>query len=425
MKAIVRAANKLNLLTIRLNVHCKTSPAIIATRSFRSSAKCNWRAVAIRSKPFIVDRMKGRLLFAACNIAMLLVSPSVRAELEIETVAGTGQAGDNGREGPADKINIDQPFGLEFGPDGGLYICEVGQHRVRRLDLAGNRLTTVAGSGRRGYSGDAGPATEADLNEPYEVRFDTRGNLFFVEMRNCVVRRIDNQTGRISTVAGTGQPGYSGDGGPATEAQLRDPHSIAFDRQDRLYIADIGNHRIRRVNLKTGRIETIAGNGERKLPVEGSQAARRPILGPRALFIVGDDVWIALREGNSIWRLDLGDGVLHHEAGTGKKGYSGDGGPAIKATFDGPKGLALTAGGDVVIVDTENQAIRILKRMSGEISTLAGGGPDARGHAGDGGPAIKAKLDRPHGVCVGPDGSIYIGDTNNHRVRRIRTVQQP
>lgn len=366
--------------------------------------------------------MTSRLLFAACNVAMLFVAASVHGELEIATVAGTGQAGDNGREGPANEINIDQPFGVEFGPDGGLYICEVGRHRVRRLDLARNRLTTVAGSGRKGYSGDGGPATEADLNEPYEVRFDSRGNLFFVEMRNCVVRRVESHTGRISTVAGTGQPGYGGDGGPATEAQLRDPHSIAFDRQDRLYIADIGNHRIRRVDLKTGRIETIAGTGEKKLPGDGSQAVNGPILGPRALFIVGDDLWIALREGNSIWRLNLGDGLLHHEAGTGNKGYSGDGGPARNATFDGPKGIALTPGGDVVVVDTENQAIRIIKRMSGEIATLAGGGPDARGYAGDSGPAIKSKLDRPHGVCVGPDGSIYLGDTSNHRVRRIRAV---
>jgi streptogramin lyase len=339
--------------------------------------------------------------------------------MSIETVAGSAQAGDNGREGKATEINIDQPFGLEFGPDGGLYICEVGQHRVRRLDRDKGRLTTVAGSGRKGYAGDGGPAVEAELNEPYELRFDSQGNLFFVEMRNGTVRRVDTQTGRISTVAGNGQPGFGGDGGPATEAQLRDPHSIAFDRLNRLYIADIGNHRIRRVDQKTGRIETIVGNGDKKLPHDGSQATQQPILGPRALFIVGNDLWIALREGNSIWRLGLGDGTLHHEAGTGAKGYSGDAGPALTATFDGPKGIAVTADGDVVVVDTENNAIRVIKRSSGRIETVAGGGPATRGYAGDGGPAMKAKLDRPHGVCVGPDGSIYIGDTNNHRVRWI------
>jgi sugar lactone lactonase YvrE len=339
----------------------------------------------------------------------------------IETIAGTGQAGDNGREGRATEINIDQPFGLEFGPDGQLYICEVGQHRVRRLDLEQGRLATVAGSGHKGYAGDGGPATEADLNEPYEVRFDSQGNLYFVEMRNCTVRRVEKETGRISTVAGTGRPGFGGDGGPATEAQLRDPHSIAFDGSGRLYIADIGNHRIRRVDPKTGRIETIAGNGEKRLPREGSQALLQPLFGPRALFVLGDELWIALREGNSIWRLNLADGTLHHEAGTGAKGYSGDGGPALKATFDGPKGIALTGDGkELVVVDTENQVIRAVDLRLGRMQTLAGSGPQARGYAGDGGAATKAKLDRPHGVCVGPDGSIYVGDTNNHRVRRIR-----
>jgi sugar lactone lactonase YvrE len=240
-------------------------------------------------------------------------------------------------------------------------------------------------------------------------------------MRNCVVRRVDRQTGRISTVAGTGQPGFGGDGGPATAALLRDPHSIAFDSQDRLYIADIGNHRVRRVDLKTGLIETVAGNGERNLPRDEAQAKDEPIYGPRALFISGAALWIALREGNSIWVMNLQDGTLHHKAGTGQKGYSGDGGHALKARFDGPKGIALSPDGkNLAIVDTENQTIRGIDLHVGRIDILGGGGTTARGYAGDSGPAIKAKLDRPHGICFGPDGAIYIGDTNNHRVRRIK-----
>jgi streptogramin lyase len=267
-----------------------------------------------------------------------------QAELVIEIVAGTGQAGDNGREGAAGTVNIDQPFGVDFGPDGALYICEVGQHRIRRLDLAEKRLTTVVGSGRKGYSGDGGPAADADLNEPYEVRFDSQGNLFFVEMRNCVVRRVDKQTGRISTVAGSGRSGFGGDGGPATQSLLRDPHSIALDSDDRLYIADIGNHRIRRVDPKTGVIETFAGTGEKKLPHDLSRgheapAKNTPLFGPRALCISGKELWIALREGNSIWVINLEEGTLSHEAGTGEKGYSD--GDSFKATFDGPKGIAL------------------------------------------------------------------------------------
>lgn len=357
-----------------------------------------------------------RYLVLLC-LAALPIRPA-RAEWKIETVAGTGNSDDNGREGPAAEININQPFGVEFGPDGALYICEVGHHRVRRLDLNIRRLTTIAGSGRKGYAGDGGPAKDADLNEPYEVRFDHRGDLYFVEMRNCVVRRVERQTGRISTVAGTGQAGFGGDGAPATKALLRDPHSIAFDDRDHLFIADIGNHRIRRVDPQTGLIETIAGNGGKQLPKDGTRAAGQPILGPRALFVAGHDLWVALREGNSLWQLDLNDGTLHHKAGTGAKGFSGDGGPALKATFDGPKGIAV-ASDAVVVVDSENHAIRVVDIANGKIETIAGGGLGARGFLGDRGAASEVRFDRPHGICIGPDFSIYVGDTNNHRVRRI------
>ena len=366
-----------------------------------------------KMKRFSVAVLAGFLAFGALNTA--------QAAQEIETVAGTGQPGDNGREGPALETNVDQPFGVEFGPDGALYICEVGQHRVRRLDLTTGRLTTAAGAGRKGYAGDGGPAKEALLNEPYEVRFDAAGNMFFVEMQNHLVRRVDAKTQTISTVAGTGQPGYSGDGGPATKAALRTPHSIAFDAKGRLLIADIGNHRIRRVDLKGGTIESIAGNGEKQLPKDGDQARGAAIFGPRALAVRNEVVWVALREGNSVWRLEPGDKqdglIWRRAAGTGRKGY--EDGPAAEALFDGPKGIALDAKGNVYIVDTENNAIRVFDPRSGTIGTIAGLGPESAGYGGDGGPAAEARFDRPHGICIGPDGAIYIGDTLNHRVRRI------
>ncbi len=338
----------------------------------------------------------------------------------IETVAGAGQPGNNGDDGVATRLNVDQPFGVEVGPDGALYITEVGQHRVRRLDLKTGLLTTVAGSGKKGFAGDGGPATKALLNEPYEVRFDSQGNMVFVEMKNHVIRRVDRKTGIIATIAGTGTPGFSGDGGLATEASLREPHSIAIDESGRIYIADIGNHRIRRIDCQIGNIETIAGTGEKKLPISGTPAAGQPILGPRALALEGDSLWIALREGNSVWRLDLPSGIIHIIAGSGKRGFSGDGGNALEATFDGPKGIAVNRAGNLYVVDTENQAIREIDPKQGTIRTVAGQGPQARGYAGDGGPALAAKLDRPHGICAASDGSLYIGDTNNHRVRRLR-----
>src|SRR5262245_10390279 len=338
----------------------------------------------------------------------------------IETVAGTGKPENNGDRGPATKINIGDTFGVEIGPDGALYICEVHNHRVWRLDLKSRELTTVAGNGTKGYSGDGGPATKAQLNEPYEVRFDRAGNMLLVEMQNQLVRKVDAKTGVISTVAGTGKKGYGGDGGPATAALFSSPHSIALDAADNLYIADIANHRIRKVDAKTGIVTSIAGNGETKQPVDGQTADGNPMIGPRALFIDGNTLWIALREGHSVWRMDLRSGLLKHVAGTGQKGFTGDGGPAAKATFNGPKGIAIGPDKCVSVADTENHAIRKIDLRSGVISTVVGSGPNQKGASGDGGPATSATMDRPHGICLGPDGALYIGDTLNHRVRRVK-----
>ncbi|MFM8250924.1 MAG: hypothetical protein ACKOBW_04915 [Planctomycetota bacterium] len=337
----------------------------------------------------------------------------------IETVAGTGQPATGPASGPAREVPIGDPFGVELGPDQALYITEVRHHRVRRLDLKTGQITTVAGSGEKGYDGDGGLATAARLNEPYEVRFDDVGNMYFVEMMNHVVRKVGKNTGIITTIAGTGQAGYSGDGGPATKATFRQPHSIAIDDRQGLLIADIGNHRVRRVDLKTGIVTSIAGNGEKKLPTAGQLAIDQPVLGPRALYFFQGELWLALREGHSVWRLGRNDGCWHPVAGTGQKGFSGDGGPALQATFDGPKGITLDQQGNLYVVDTENQAIRRVDKATGIISTIAGGGPQQRGGRGDGGPATQAQLDRPHGIGIAPDGTLYIGDTLNHRVRRL------
>jgi streptogramin lyase len=348
-------------------------------------------------------------------------APALAGEKEsiINTIAGTGKSENNGAAGPARELNVGQPFGVETGPDGALYITEVGNHRVFRLDRKTGMLKTVAGKGRKGYAGDGGPATEAELNEPYEVRFDRDGNMYFVEMMNHVVRRVDAKTGRIATVAGTGKPGYGGDNGPAAAAQLKVPHSIALDDQGNLYIADIGNHRVRRVHLRSGFIETVTGTGEKAFPPDGAKAKGSPIPGPRALALEGVTLWIVLREGHGVWRLDLKAGTLHRVAGTGKPGYSGDGGPAQQAAFNGPKGIALGPKGDVFVVDSENDAIRKIDRATGVVTTVAGSGR-ARRFSGDGGPALKAMFSQPHGICVGADGAVYIGDTGNHRVRMFR-----
>lgn len=336
----------------------------------------------------------------------------------ITTVAGTGQKENNGDTGPARQINIGWPFGVEIGPNDAIYITECIHHRIRRLDRKTGRLTTVAGSGQAGLSGDGGAATEARLNQPYEVRFDQFGHMFFVEMQNHLVRRVDATTKTITTIAGSGTPGFSGDGGKATKAKLKVPHSIALDSKGFLYIADIGNHRIRRVELKQGTIETIAGNGENRLPTEGAVAKKSPLSGPRALAVAGRKLWVVLRDGNSVWTIDLDRGSLHHVAGDGTAGYSGDNGHALKASFNGPKGLAFGPSGDVFVVDSENDVIRRIDHRTHIVSTIAGSGR-ARAFGGDGGPPLNAMLSQPHGICIAADGTIYIGDTLNHRVRAV------
>ncbi len=339
----------------------------------------------------------------------------------IDTVAGTGKDENNGTQGRATEINVGQPFGVVIGPDSALYVTEVKNHRILRVDLKEGRITTVVGCGRKGYSGDGGKAIEAELNEPYEVRFDRAGNMYFVEMMNHVIRRVDAKTQVITTIAGDGKQGFQGDGGDARKARFSRPHSIALDQRDGLLVADIGNHRIRRIDLKSGTVETIAGNGKRTMPRDGGLARGNPMIGPRALFVHDNTLWIALREGHSVWTIDLDSGRLAHRAGSGKKGFSGDGGDPKKATFNGPKGIAVGPGGDIFVVDTENQTIRKIRADGKQISTVAGQGPKHRGGRGDGGKATKAEMDRPHGLCLDSHGNIFVGDTLNHRVRRIRT----
>jgi len=350
-------------------------------------------------------------------IAYLIPLLLSAAPKTVSTIAGTGVAGFSGDGGPAIAGQTNNPYGLVIGPDGALYFCEVGNHRVRRLDLKKHQLSTVAGTGTKGYSGDGGPALAASLNEPYEVRFDKSGNMFFAEMQNHVVRRVDAKTKMISTLAGTGAPGFSGDGGPAAKAQFKQPHSIAFDPDGKLLVCDIGNNRIRRIDLATGMIDTYAGTGEKKPATDGAPLAGTPLNGPRAIDLDPQgNMYLALREGNAVYRIDPKAGKIYHFAGTGEKGYTGDGGDAKLAKLSGPKGISYSSDGGVYIADTESHTIRRIDLKSGVITTVLGTGEPGDGPMGD---PLKCKLARPHGVFV-HKGIIYVADSESHRVLLLK-----
>jgi len=356
-----------------------------------------------------------RTLLIAISVAASLVAAPGKA---ITSIAGTGVAGYSGDGGLATSSQVANPYGLVIGPDGALYVCEVDNHRIRRIDRKTGIITTVAGNGTRGYSGDGGPALKAALNEPYEIRFDKAGNMFFVEMRNHIVRRVDGKTGIITTVAGTGEAGFSGDGGPAVKAQFRQPHSIALDPRDGLLVCDIGNNRVRRIDLKTGIISTWAGTGERKPTPDGAPLAGTPLNGPRAIDLdPRGNLYLALREGNAIYRIDGKTHIITHLAGTGEKGYTGDGGPARDARLSGPKGVAWSPDGGLYIADTESHTIRRIDLKSGTITTVAGTGEHGDGPDGD---PLGCRLSRPHGVFADRKGPIYIGDSESHRVRILQ-----
>ena len=375
--------------------------------------------------PCLITRLRighvdSHRIFLNWTIAAVIVSglmATCASAADVVTIAGTGVSGLEHGEQIATQSLVGEPYGLSKGPDGALYICEIATHVVRRLDEETGKIIIVAGTGKQGYSGDGGPATDAELNEPYEVRFDAVGNMFFVEMKNNVVRRIDAKSGIISTVAGTGAVGFSGDGGPATKATLNRPHSITLDDKGNLYICDIGNHRIRVVNLKSGVIETFAGTGARRPTPDGAPLKGTPLNGPRALDFDGKhSLYLALREGNTVYRIDLRTKTLHHLAGTGEKGFSGNGGPAKLATLSGPKGIAIGPNGDVFLADTESHSIRVIRAATATLEVLVGDGQ--RGDGPDGDP-LKCRTARPHGVFVDRHGNVYIGDSEAHRVRRF------
>jgi DNA-binding beta-propeller fold protein YncE len=337
------------------------------------------------------------------------------APRRIRTVIGTGVQGHVPDGASVRTATLNQPYGVYVDQANTLYWADFGSDRVLMLRRGSATVSVVAGNGIKGHSGDNGPAKSAQLSAPHEVRFDRRGNMLVAERDANVIRRIDRRSGSISTLVGTGTPGFSGDGGPSEKAQLKQPHSIALDRNDNLYICDIQNNRVRCRDAATGLLTTFAGNGEvADTPDEAPLTAS--LHGPRSIDIGPDGtMYLILREGNKVFSIDPAGKTLKRIAGTGAKGYAGDKGPARDALWNGPKGIAYSPDGNLYISDTENHVIRRVSLQDGNVDTVAGTGQ--RGDGPDGDP-LGCALARPHGVYV-HSGILYIGDSENHRIRAM------
>jgi len=358
---------------------------------------------------------------AGSGVIAGLVPTLARAQqVQVETIAGIGSAGyePEGRRGlPAMSTSINNPYGVVFGPDGALYFCEVDSGRIRRLYLPTNLITTVAGNGEKGFDSESRRPLETPFSAPHEIRWDREGNLYVVERDAHAVRRIAGRTGLVTTLAGNGEPGFIGDGRPAVLSQLSRPHSIAFDAGNNLLICDLGNGRLRRVSRASGIIQTIAGTGASTTTPDRAPMADTPLNGPRSITTDNNGfAYLVLREGNAVYRLDPANDEMQRIAGTGARGYDGDGGPAIDASFNGPKGIAWSAEDNCLyIVDTENHVIRRMSLASGLIDTVLGTGKRADGPDGD---PLRCALNRPHGVCV-ERGVVFVTDSENHRIRAV------
>lgn len=334
-------------------------------------------------------------------LCFLIASPALAAEKLVLVAGGEGSG-------------LKEPFGLDFLPDGSIVVAEYGTHQIMRIDKAG-KVSVLAGSGEKGLVD--GPAEKARFNAPHNVAVAKDGTVYVADTLNHVVRRIDPKTRAVSTIAGTGKKGFSGDGGPAKEAAFNETYHVVLDREQKhLYVADLGNKRVRQIDVATGIVDRFAGHGNPGIPVDGSTAKEAPLVDPRACAIDSKGRLYILERGGNALRV-VEDGKIRTVAGTGKPGAEGDGGRALRATFKGPKFIWVDKNDDVLIADADNSLIRKYLPRESAIVRIAGTGK--KGSTGLDGPPTQAQLANAHGIAEAPDGTIYIADSLNGRILKI------
>ncbi|MEU7227155.1 NHL repeat-containing protein [Streptomyces chrestomyceticus] len=342
--------------------------------------------------------------------------PAGLAQGAIATVAGNGQAGYVSDGGPAILTQLNWPHDVALDKNGNLYIAERNSNRVRKV-TPGGIITTVAGNGQAGYVSDGGPATATQLYSPASVAVDDAGNIYIADMNNHRIRKVDTR-GIITTVAGNGQAGYTSDGGPATATQLYTPHGVAVDGQGNLYIAEWNNHRIRKVDTN-GIITTVAGNGQAGYGSDGGPATATKLYYPGGVEADRNgNLFIADTSNHRVRKVDA-RGIITTVAGTGTPGYVSDGGPATSTPISYPVGVTVDDTGNLYIGETGNQRVRKVD-TNGIITTVAGNG--TAGYVDDGGPAAATRLYNPRGVALDRAGNLYIADGDNARVRGVSSV---
>jgi hypothetical protein len=364
--------------------------------------------------------MKTKVRWIICAAVLAGVVHTDAAALTLFAGGGSSVAG------PAAQCRLADPFAIEFDGSGNAFLCEMTNNRVLKIDSSGV-LTIIGGTGGKGSAGDGGPAAKAQFNGPHNLAADKNGDVYVADTWNWKIRRIDAKTGFVSTFAGTGKKAFGGDDGPADKADFSGIYSVAFDApHENLYLIDLENRRVRAIglgtislraaSLTTSKVRLVAGNGQKGIPSDGSDAVTSPLFDPRAVAVAkSGEVYILERSGNALRVVDT-TGKIRTVVGTGKPGPWTPTENPLEATLKGPKHLCVDKEGNVLIADSDNHVIRKYLPRENKLLRVAGTGKPGRGLSSD---PLKTELNQPHGVGVDTQGRIYICDSLNSRVLKL------